>query len=85
MRSELTLELRSHFLPIFTDEASWKAAVGFSVRDDAYVAIVARNGNLRFSLHGVFDSDKMSQLREQLQMACAFGRLPREPVCALVR
>ena len=70
IRSELAPELRSHFLPIYTEEASWKAAMGFSVRDDAYVAVVRRDGIIRFCLHGASNSGRLSQLEGQLQTAC---------------
>jgi hypothetical protein len=70
IRSELAPELRSHFLPIYTDEASWKAAMDFSVRDDAYIAVVGGKGNIRFRLHGAFDLDNLGRVREELQTAC---------------
>jgi hypothetical protein len=70
IRSGLAPELRLHFLPIYSEEATWKAAMDFSVRDDAYVAIVKHNGSLRFCLHGAFDTAKASHLRDQLQAAC---------------
>jgi hypothetical protein len=70
IKSELRLELRSHFLPIYTDEASWKAAMDFSVRDDAYIAVVGGKGNIRFRLHGAFDLDNLGRVREELQTAC---------------
>ncbi len=70
IRSGLGLELRTHFVPVYSEEASWKAAMGFSVPDDAYIAIVSRDGKIGFRLHGAFDSDKAAQLRDRLQAAC---------------
>ena len=54
---------RAHFLYIFDHEAEWRAAVGYSSPDDAYVLLVDGEGRVRWQTHGVPTSNSSDELQ----------------------
>jgi len=66
MRSGLTPEVRSRFVPIYSSSEAWKQSVHYSAPDDANVALVSNTGQLKHLWHGVYDTEKGSQVRQSL-------------------
>jgi hypothetical protein len=64
MRSGLTPEFRSHFVPIYANPEAWKRSVNFSVPDDAYIALINKSGQVEHLWHGAFDKSRGSELKE---------------------
>ena len=64
MRSGLTPELRSHFVPIYANSEAWKQSVNFSAPDDAYIALINKSGQVERLWHGAFDKSKGSELEQ---------------------
>jgi hypothetical protein len=62
MRSGLTPELRSHFVPIYANSEAWKKSVNFSLPDDAYIALVDKSGHVEHLWHGAYDKSRGSEL-----------------------
>ena len=66
MRSGLTPELRSHFVPIYANSEAWKESVNFSVPDDAYIALINKSGQVEHLWHGVYDKSRGSEVEQLL-------------------
>jgi hypothetical protein len=71
MRSGLTPELRSHFVPIYANSETWKRSVNFSVPDNAYIALTNKSGQVEHLWHGAYDQSKGSEVE---QLICAAVR-----------
>jgi hypothetical protein len=71
MRSGLTPELRSHFIPIYSNSEAWKRSVNFSVPEDAYIALINKSGKVEHLWHGAYDQSSGSELE---QLFCASAR-----------
>jgi hypothetical protein len=66
IRSGLTPELQSHFVPVYSSSEPWKQVVGFSAQDDAYIAVVGKTGQVEHLWHGAFDESKLAELKQSV-------------------
>jgi hypothetical protein len=66
MRSGLTLEVRSRFVPIYSSSEAWKQTVQYSAPDDADVALISKTGQVEHLWHGVYNADKAAQVKQSL-------------------
>jgi hypothetical protein len=66
MRSGLTPEVRSRFVPIYSSSAAWKQTVHHSAPDDADIALISKTGQVERLWHGVYDEDKAVQVKQSL-------------------
>ncbi len=71
MRSGLTTQLRSRFVPIYTNSEAWKQSVNFSAPDDAYIALINKSGQVEHLWHGAYDKNRGSEVE---QLVCAGAR-----------
>ena len=62
MRKPLSTAQRSHFVPIFDNEETWKALIDFAGPDDAYVLLIDGLGRIQWQASGVFRKDKYEGL-----------------------
>jgi hypothetical protein len=59
MRSGLTPEIRSHFVPIYANAEAWKQSVQYSAPDDAYIAQINKSGQVEHLWHGAYDKQRL--------------------------
>ncbi len=57
---------KDHYLLLFKGEKAMKAAFEFSAADDAYVALLDADGNIRWRFHGAYSEDAYKELKSQL-------------------
>ena len=72
MRSGLTIQTRSHLVPIYTNSEAWKQSVNFSAPDDAYIALINKSGQVEHLWHGAYDKSRGSEVE---QLVCAGVRI----------
>jgi hypothetical protein len=66
MKSSVPAPVQSHFVPLTTDEAAWRALVHYSKSEDAYVLVVDESGKVRWQTEGGPTSSAEGALRLQV-------------------
>jgi hypothetical protein len=66
IRSGLSPEVRSHFVPVYSSSEGWKESVRFSAQDDAYIALISKTGHVEHVWQGVYDEAKRSEVEHSL-------------------
>ncbi len=64
IRKQVPDVLKPHFVPLTTDEATWKQIANYSASapDAAYVLLIDRNGNIRWQTHEPFTPARLQEL-----------------------
>jgi hypothetical protein len=66
IKKDVPQERRDRFLLVFRGEPELKASVGFERRDDAYLALIDRDGLIRWQFHGAFNESSLRELRARI-------------------
>jgi hypothetical protein len=67
MKSSVPQSDQAHFMPIFSDEVSWKSVARFGNPDDAYVMIVDGDGKVLWQTSGHFTDAGFNVLKERVE------------------
>jgi len=62
MRRNTPPELHSRVLTVYGGNDDWKARVGFSEQDDAYLVLIDRHGIVRWLAHGRVSEERLQEL-----------------------
>jgi hypothetical protein len=63
IRSGLSPEQQSHFIPLYDNEDQWKKLVNFSAPDDAYLIVASPDGQITWQFHGPFTDASYAELK----------------------
>ena len=58
---------RDHFVPILKGEAELKKLVGYKEKDDAYLIILGRAGNIVQQIHGAPNDASIAQVKSTIE------------------
>lgn len=67
MRSDVPAAQQDRFLLLQKDEQAWKRFVGYSQKDDAYLLLLDRSGEVRSQWHGPFDKSEYQKLAGEIR------------------
>jgi hypothetical protein len=62
MRKNTPKELHGRVMTVYGGNDDWKARVGFSAPDDAYLVLIDRQGIVRWLAHGAVSEDRLREL-----------------------
>ena len=62
MRKNTPPELHGRVMTVYGGNDDWKARVGFSAPDDAYLVLIDRQGNVRWLAHGAVSDARLQEL-----------------------
>ena len=63
IRSGLSPEQQSHFIPLYDNEDQWKKLVNFSAPDDPYLIVASPEGQITWQFHGPFTDASYAELK----------------------
>ena len=69
IKADVPERAQSRFVPILTDEKSWKQAVGFQRPDDAYVLVVDSHGTIRLREQGAPSDATYGEIHNGIEAA----------------
>jgi hypothetical protein len=73
MRKNTPPELHNRVMTVYGGNGDWKARVGFSGPDDAYLVLIDRQGIVRWLAHGPVSDARLQEL------SAVVDSLPRTP------
>jgi hypothetical protein len=62
MRKNTPVELHGRVMTVYGGNDDWKARVGFSAPDDAYLVLIDRQGIVRWLAHGPVSEERLREL-----------------------
>ena len=65
--AEVPDRARARFLPVYDHEPEWRAAVGYTRADDAYVLVVDGAGLVRFRLQGEASDTAYTEVKKRIE------------------
>jgi len=67
MKSNVPKDQQERFLVTYANDEKMKEAVGFKEPNEAYLALIAPDGSLKWTAHGAFSHTALKELREQVR------------------